>query len=500
LVAAAMGAGPAACAKNPATGKPQLVLVPRKEEIALGKQAAEEVTDTIGAYPDRELNAYVASIGGQMAAMSERPHLPWQFQVVDDPAVNAFALPGGYVFVTRGLLAHLDNEAQLASVIGHEIGHVTGKHAVSRLGKAQVVALGFGLGTILSGQVARFRQLGELGVGLLFAKFSRDDEIEADDLGLRYTRATGYEVDEMPEVLSTLDRVSKAGDGGGRLPEWLSTHPSPGRRADRVRARIAARPVQVGGDVDRDEYLRAIDGMVVGIDPRHGYFVGEALVHPALGFTMMFPRGWRTANLTRAVVALSPAKDAAIELTVSRLPDPDRAAAAFVRRSGLRARGRPVVKAPGLPSTSVEFSAATEAGELAGLATFVGVGDRTLEVLMFTPAASLRAYAPVFVAAPRSIARMTDPRILGAQPARLRVEPAPATATLAELHRRRVPPGGPPIETIALINQMQPGTRVLGGQLIKWIQPGVAPGRRAMPRVSVAGTVGRGAVRPAARP
>ena len=155
LLVAALAAGPiASCARNPVTGKNELSLVSESQEIQMGQQAAQEVAQTIGFVENPALQEYVAGIGKRMAAKSERPNLPWEFHVVNDAAVNAFALPGGFIFVTRGLLAYMNNEAELASVLGHEIGHVTARHSVQQISKAQLATLGLGLGSILSSDIA----------------------------------------------------------------------------------------------------------------------------------------------------------------------------------------------------------------------------------------------------------------------------------------------------------------------------------------------------------
>ena len=168
-----------------------------------------------------------------MAAQSERPNLPWEFHVVDDASVNAFALPGGFIYVTRGLMASINDEAELATVLGHEIGHVTYRHSVQQISKAQLAHSGSGIGSILSSDIARFGQLASAGLSILFLKYGRDAENQADQAGFRYSLKQNYDVREMTNVFQTLDRISEA-SGGGKLPEWLSTHPNPGNRIEHI--------------------------------------------------------------------------------------------------------------------------------------------------------------------------------------------------------------------------------------------------------------------------
>src|SRR5581483_975197 len=197
-IAACLAVATAACATNPATGAKQLMLVSESQEIGMGRSYDREVVAT-----------------------SERPRLPWTFRVVDDPVVNAFALPGGYIYVTRGILAYLNSEAELAGVVGHEIGHVTARHAASQLTRQQLAQTGLALGALASPTVERFAGLASAGLGVLFLKYSRDDESQADELGLRYLRRANYDPREMPHVFDMLARVSRA-EGGGRVPEWLA--------------------------------------------------------------------------------------------------------------------------------------------------------------------------------------------------------------------------------------------------------------------------------------
>src|SRR5918995_3593195 len=145
-----LAAGPMGCARNPVTGKSELALVSESQEIQMGQQGAKEVEQSIGFYKDPAVNAYVADLGKRMAAESERPDLPWEFHVVDDAAVNAFAIPGGFIYVTRGLMSSINSEAELAGGIGHEIAHVTHRHSVQQISKAQLAQLGLGIGSILS--------------------------------------------------------------------------------------------------------------------------------------------------------------------------------------------------------------------------------------------------------------------------------------------------------------------------------------------------------------
>ena len=264
------------CATNPATGQRQLMLVTEGQEIEMGRQADKEVEASFGLYADAKIQAYVARLGASLVAGSERPNLPWTFRVVDDPTVNAFALPGGFIYVTRGLMTHLNSEAELVSVLGHEIGHVTARHSAAMISKQQFAMLGLGVGMIVRPELQQFGDLAQAGVGLMFLKFGRDAERQADDLGLRYIGRQGYDPREAVEVFSVLDRASQK-SGEGRLPSWLSTHPAPEDRAQRLQAAITAGNLS-GSKVERRAYLDQLDGMIFGENPREGFFVQNDLL------------------------------------------------------------------------------------------------------------------------------------------------------------------------------------------------------------------------------
>jgi predicted Zn-dependent protease len=178
-------------------------------EIDMGRQGAAQVAQTIGLYQDAAVQTYVSRLGLTLAARTERPGLPWEFHVVDDPSVNAFALPGGFIFVTRELLTHMTNEAELVSVLGHESGHVAARHSVRQISRSELAQFGLGLGSVLSSSIRDYSAVAGAGLELMFLKFSRDDETQADQLGFRYALADGYDVREMVSVFRMLDQQSR---------------------------------------------------------------------------------------------------------------------------------------------------------------------------------------------------------------------------------------------------------------------------------------------------
>lgn len=464
LAAAVVLAG---CAKNPATGHRELMLVSESQEIQMGEQYDKEVVATIGLYPDPALQRYIQDLGSRLAETSERPKLPWTFRVVDDAAVNAFALPGGYIYVTRGILAHLNSEAELAGVVGHEIGHVTARHTASQLSKQQLAGLGLAIGSIASSTFERYAGVAGQALSVLFLKFSRDNEHQADELGVRYMGRANYDVRQMPQVFKLLDRVSGA-SGGGRLPEWLATHPNPGNRLEHISTLISRMPQDFSGAiVNREGYERRLDGMIFGMNPREGFFKGTEFLHPDLRFRISFPPGWSTFNGKQAVAAISPQQDAVIELTLVKEGSADQAARAFLSAEDLQGGALTRGRVNGLTASEAPFAATTESGPVRGVAVFVEYGGGVYRLLGYGPESRWPAYQGVAQRALYSFGPVTDPAILNVQPQHLDILVLDRRTTIAELARQR--PSPVPVAMLALINQVEETTRLEPGRLVKWV-------------------------------
>ncbi|MCA0375755.1 MAG: M48 family metalloprotease [Gemmatimonadetes bacterium] len=458
----------AGCATNPVTGRRELSLISEAQEIQMGKQAAQGDLQRLGELPSQPLRDLVRTMGLRMAAQSERPQLPWEFHVLDDAAVNAFAYPGGFIFVTRGLLTHLNSEAELAEVVGHEIGHVTAKHSVVQMSQAQAAQIGLVGASIFSSTVAKYSDVLGGGAGLLFLKFGRDDELQADDLGFRYSLAQGYDVREAPKVFTMLGRLS---GGGGRVPEWQSTHPDPGNRAQLAQRRVASKPDSTFRSlrINRDGFLRLLDGMVYGENPRQGYFRGTRFLHPDGKFQLDFPTGWQVANLPDAVVGMSPDKGAQLQLSYAQ-GTPAQAAQAFASQQGITVRQRGSAPVNGLPAEQVVFDAQTQQGVVQGQLVTVAYGGTTYALLgIMAPAAAARA--PEVDAASRSFRALTDPAALNVQPARLQLVTLDQAMTGAQFAQRHAT-GGVTAETLYLINNIDATTALPKGMVLKRVVSG----------------------------
>ncbi|HEU4629133.1 MAG TPA: M48 family metalloprotease [Gemmatimonadaceae bacterium] len=457
----------AGCATNPVTGERELALISEEQEIAMGRQSAQEVAQTLGLVDDEALQQYVQRVGADLAADTERPDLPWTFRVVDDPTPNAFALPGGFIFVTRGMMTLMNSEAELASVLGHEIGHVTARHSVQQLSRAQLAQLGLGLGAILAPEIAQqYGQLASTGLQLLFLKYSRDDERQADELGFRYALQDNYDVREFADVFADLQRLSQSSDASP-VPGFLSTHPDPGERVQTAERRVAAldRPL-TNAIVDRAEYLQQIEGLAYGQNPRNGFFRDGAFIHPDLRFRLDFPARWQTQNLPQAVVAVSPEQDAVVQLELSPAPDAVSAARAFLSQQGIQAGQTFQQPINGVPAAGSYFQAQTEQGVVEGLAAFFTYDGHTYRLLSYAPAGRFAAYDPVARQIIGSFRPLTDPQLLNIQPPRVAIVRITEPMTLAAFDRRY--PSTVPLDELALINELSgPDATLEAGTMVK---------------------------------
>lgn len=305
----------ASCAVNPVTGKKELSLISEQGEIELGRETNTQICGQYGVYGEGGLGAYVAGVGSRIAPFSHRPRLPYAFQVLDTSVVNAFAAPGGFIYITRGALALINTESELAVVLGHELGHVAARHTVRRLSEMILIQVGLAVGGALSETFAEISGVAAVGIQLLYLKFSRDDERQADVLGVEYARRAGYNPAGMVNFFSTLQRLGDM-SGGASLPGFLSTHPLNSERIKNVSGMLTAGDASLS--VRRDVFLQSVDGVVYGDDPRQGYAQGNVFYHPTLGFSLAYPQGWKFQNTPSEVTLASADEQAAFVLQAEK--------------------------------------------------------------------------------------------------------------------------------------------------------------------------------------
>lgn len=299
----------AGCSTNPATGENQFAaLMSPSQENSVGSEENQNILREYGGViKDQALSNYVSGIGQRLVKNTERPEVQYKFVVLDSPVVNAFALPGGYVYVTRGVVALANSEAQLAAVIAHEIGHVTARHAAERYSHGVMTSLGASvIGAAVGSNAAA--QVANLGSNLYISSYSRKQESQADELGIRYLYKAGYDPDAMAQFLSNLSRSSKleAEQSGNKNAgfSYFSTHPQTDDRVTQARALEASYPAN-GKEEGRDTYLHAIDGMLYGDSNDQGFVRGSTFWHPQMGFTFTAPEGFVIINTPQQVIVRS---------------------------------------------------------------------------------------------------------------------------------------------------------------------------------------------------
>lgn len=452
----------AGCAVNPATGERQLSFMSEAQEIDMGLQSDPGIVAQYGLYPDSAVQRYVRDLGLRLAAVSERPDLPWTFRVLDDPTINAFALPGGFIYVTRGILAHFENEAQLAGVLGHEIGHVTARHGVNQMSRAQLAQVGLMVGAVASETVRENFEPIQAGLGLGFLKFGRDDENQADELGVRYMTRLGYDPRELAGVMDMLSASSRLA-GGGRLPEWQSTHPDPENRVASILARVErGQLVPADARVGRDALYDHLDGLTYGANPREGYVEGDVFHHPDLAFRFQRPVGWEIVNQKQAVFVVAPQQRAIVQLSIENAA-PEAAAREFASQEGLQAGVLDGTSINGLEAVSLDFGARTEQGDLRGRASFILHDGRTYRLLGYAPAAQWDVQGPGVRSTIGSFRVEADPDVLAAQPARIELVTLRGAEPF-DAFIERYPSSIDP-ERVALLNQVAPGGTLAEGRV-----------------------------------
>ena len=443
-------------------------LISEGQEIEMGREYSEQIAATMSLYDDDEVQGYVDGIGQRLAAASERPHLPWTFTVLDDASVNAFAVPGGHLYVTRGILTHFNSEAELAAVLGHEVGHVTARHSVEQMSRQQLLGGLLGVGAIFSEEVRSVAGVGSAALGVLSLSHSRSDEHQADRLGVRYALREDYDPREAIKVHTMLGRQTELRGGRG-VPTWLATHPSSADRIERIQAEVDEIPeaTLTSTRVLANEYVDIVDGVPYGLNPREGFFQDARFLHPDLEFEFTLPDQWQSANLPQAVVAQSPREDAIVQLTLPSADGHRNAAEEFLRAEEVRSRDVDRVRINGFPSTVVTFDVTTQNGDLSGVVGFIDYGDRTYQILGYTSTERVDTYDDVFRSVIGSFDRLTDREALQVQPLRIDVQTVQQSATLAALVEDR---GSPiTVEELALVNGIEPDTTLSRGDRIKWV-------------------------------
>jgi len=422
------------CTTDYVTGKKTFSLVSESQEVQMGKEADPEIVGEYGVYDDAALSQYVSGIGQALAAKSQRTDITYTFRVLDSPVVNAFALPGGYVYVTRGILAHFNSEDQLAGVVGHEIGHVVARHSAEQMSRQQLAGLGLGLGSLVSETFRQYAEVAGFGLQLMLLKYSRSQESESDLLGVEYSTKLGYDANEMAGFFGTLRRMGEK--SGQSLPSFMSTHPDPGDRENRVhqlakewQQKTAFQPL----GKDHTDYLKRIDGIVYGDDPRQGYTEGQMFYHPSLRFQFPIPKDWQAVNSASTVAIVSPDKNALVQMRLAEGDSPEKAAETFVTKNELTVQTRRAKTIHGFPAVEVNSTGRTDTGEIRILSCFIKKDTSVYAFHGYSEAGVFASYSAAFSNVMGGFEEVRDRSVLDKKPLKLHIKKAPKSGDLASV-------------------------------------------------------------------
>jgi predicted Zn-dependent protease len=465
-----------ACATNPVTGQSEIVLMSPSREASVGKQAAAQVAEEMGLVEDPALLAYLRQVGARVAAHSPRKDVPFQFAIANMPETNAFALPGGYIYVSRGLLALARSEDELANVLAHEVGHVAARHAAQRETRALGVGILAMLGTVAAGALggdaaaSAVGQLGQVAGAGLIASYGRDQERQADEVGQKMAKAAGYDPGGMATFLSALDREVTLRTGKPRRPTFLDSHPatpervaSAGTRAQTLGTSGALAPVAA-----RNAFVARLEGIQIDEDPAEGVVRKSVFLHPDLDLRIAFPDGWNVQNGKQAVAAQEPDGAALIVLGVQeRGSDPRAAAEKFVRANAqsMEVLDDGAFSGAGAPAYRVRARVALSQGT-AGAELFWFAHRGAIYMLQCLAAEQgFSGFVPSFQRSAKSFRALTSEERASIRERRLHVVRASAGESLAALAGRS---GNVwPMEMAALANGVEANTPLAAGQRIK---------------------------------
>ena len=416
----------AACAVNPVTGKKDFMLLSEQDEIRMGTEADPTIVENFGIYDDPELANFLNSVGQQMAAISHRPHLKYTFRLLDSPVVNAFALPGGYVYFTRGIMAHFNSEAECVGVLGHEIGHVTARHSAKQYSNQMLAQIGLVTGSVLSPEFAKMAGASQEAINLMFLSFSRDHESESDVLGVEYSLAIGYDPMQLANFFEALDRMD--GDTGTSVvPDFYSTHPNPADRSREVQ-RYAARLKSEGNypelKIGRNEFLNRLDGLVYGTDPRDGFVEDGVYYNPNFGLTFTLPSNWEVQVKRDGLISGSETGDAMLLFVQDTAWSASEAAREFVERLDVNLVKVETTEYNGMPGKFFEGDLVnpqdpSDIYYLVGY--FFEHRSKVHKLIVLSERTSFKNYVDDVNLSIRNCKELTDPEKLSREPERLEV-------------------------------------------------------------------------------
>ncbi|MEX2395893.1 MAG: M48 family metalloprotease [Balneolales bacterium] len=467
--------------ENPISGSQRALAYSWEQEIELGREADEDIVMQYGLYGDEQMTEYVSRIG---QTVLEHSHMrredtdekfretEFTFRVLDNPAINAFALPGGFVYVTRGLMAHLNNEAQLAVVLGHEIGHVAGRHASQRAFNQQIGQIALIGGAVLGQEVfglpgQEILGLGSQAVQLLFLSYSREHERESDEVGVEYAAKAGYRASEGSEFFRTLQRIGER--SGASLPNFLSTHPDPGDREDAI-IDMAQNWEEAGENlqiIDKEDYFTVIDDIIVGVNPREGYIEGNTFYHPNGQFQFLIPGDWEPNHEGSQVAVVEPYQKAVMLFQdVQEINDAEEAVDQFGMQEGVEVTQKEQIQINGRPAWHIRAQAQTQDGELEVIVLGIEFNGEIYRFLSYATVSDFPRFEDTFYSTIESFEELTDPQRLNVDPARLSSTVTDRNGSFESFLPQELPLDMDAQE-FAIINQVELNDQISSGTWLK---------------------------------
>lgn len=465
------------CSRNPVTGKRELSFMSTSQELAMGTQTDPQVVAEFGLYEDEKLQAFINEKGQKMAKVSHRPDLDYEFKILNSPVVNAFALPGGYIYFTRGILAHFSNEAEFAGVLGHEIGHVTARHSAQQYTNQMLSQIGLIVGLVVSPTVRQFADEISQGVQLMLLSNSREHESQSDQLGVEYSTKIGYDANYMANFFQTIGRISES-SGAGEIPTFLSTHPNPADRFTRVHqlAEEWQNKLQLPDyKVNRESYLDLIDGLIYGEDPREGYTDNHVFYHPEMKFSFPYPSGWMLLNAPTQVQMAPRDQNAMMVFGFGPGKTLSEAAEAFVQQYNLNVSETNDKTVNGYPSLQMVAEQINENNPSESVRLVVyfyqdrNNNNNIYQMLGVAPRQEFNKFSNYFLFTMDNFKTLTDPDRINVKPEKIKIVTIPFSMTLEEALRRNNMPVKR-FEELAILNSMKLSDQLEANSRIKVIQ------------------------------
>ncbi len=441
-----------------------------RQELAMGQASDPQIIAFFGTYNDPSLQKFINEKGQQMVKISDRPKMTYKFAIVDSPVVNAFATPG-YVYFTRGILANFNNEAEFAGVLGHEIGHITARHAVIQQRNSMLGQLGIIAGVILVPELSEFIEPLSAGMQLAMMSFGRDAERQSDRLGVEYSSRIGYDASEMAEFFNTLSRQTQAA-GGEKIPEFYSTHPSPEERnitvtklAEEWKTKLKLTDPQI----NRNSYLKRIDGLILGEDPKQGFVENNSFYHPMMKFQFTIPSNWKLQNTPQQVQMAPENGDALLMLTLAGNGSLEETASKMLEQYKLTLVESKKERINGLNSILMIADQKQEKGTIRVLSSLIQYDGNIFSLMGISELSKSVNYQSAFLSTIRDFKELTAVDKLNRKPEVIRIKTVRQPMTVQAAFQNFDMPANR-FEELAILNGMKLNDRLSTGTLIKVVE------------------------------